>query len=101
MYILLEFCASSTRFQIENAFTAGYDPALELELAQRYTQRHLHDNVVDGSQDFQEPGSWINDLRRKEQDIIDSIVTGKEPGGYFMLLGPKVSITCFPLFKCG
>ncbi|EKM81121.1 hypothetical protein AGABI1DRAFT_127148 [Agaricus bisporus var. burnettii JB137-S8] len=77
--------------KIENAFTAGYDPALELELAQRYAQRHLHDNVVDGSQDFQEPGSWINDLRRKEQDIIDSIVTGKEPGGYFMLLGPKGS----------
>lgn len=30
-------------------------------------------------------------LRRKEQDIIDHIIHGHEPGHYFMLLGPKVS----------
>jgi len=33
----------------------------------------------------------IENLRRKEQNIIDHIVHGQESGHYFMLLGPKVS----------
>lgn len=94
LYILSESCTFLNCFQIENAFTAGYDPALELEHAQRYTQRSLDDSISDYSRDIYEPGPWTKDLRRKEQDLIDSIVTGKEPGRYFMLLGPKVGIFC-------
>lgn len=33
---------------------------------------------------------WTENLRRKEQDLIDRIMHGQEPGHYFVLLGPKV-----------
>ena len=35
-------------------------------------------------------GPWTQHLRRKEQDLVDSIVHGAETGHYYMFLGPKV-----------
>lgn len=75
--------------KIEDAFAAGYDPALEL--AKNHSVKPTRSGEVDaigiGSGE-DEP--WTQHLRRKEQDLIDSIVHGNEPGHYFMLLGPKV-----------
>lgn len=75
-------------FQIEDAFAAGYDPALEL--AKQHTKRPLIDDFEGESHEIYEAGPWTKDLRRKEQDFVDAVVHGKEPGHYFMLLGPKV-----------
>ncbi|KJA28908.1 hypothetical protein HYPSUDRAFT_128313 [Hypholoma sublateritium FD-334 SS-4] len=62
--------------KMEDAFAAGYDPALELA--------KLHTGQ-------QKPASIVGDSRveRKEQPTIDSIMKGEEPGHYYMLLGPK------------
>lgn len=40
--------------------------------------------------EYETDGPWTQHLRRKEQDWIDRIVQGHEPGHYFVLLGPKV-----------
>ena len=37
-----------------------------------------------------EDGPWTKHLRRREQDILDMIIHGREHGHYFMLLGAKV-----------
>ncbi|KAJ7072653.1 hypothetical protein C8F01DRAFT_1206138 [Mycena amicta] len=66
--------------KIENAFAPGYDPALELVTYQ---------NKPGAS--TPEDGPWTQHLRRKEQDRIDAIVHGEEPGHYFVLHGPKGS----------
>lgn len=70
--------------QIELAFEAGYDPALEL------AKSHTAKKAVEDSE-FEGDEPWTEHLRRKEQDTIDLIIQGEEPGHYFMLLGPKVS----------
>jgi hypothetical protein len=62
--------------KIEQAFEAGYDPALEV--AMQAKKRY-------GEDDHQ-----MLHLRRKEQDIVDKIVHGGEVGHYYMLLGSKV-----------
>ena len=33
---------------------------------------------------------WTEHFRRAEQDTIDRVVKGEEPGHYYVLLGPKV-----------
>ncbi|KAJ7502952.1 hypothetical protein B0H11DRAFT_612319 [Mycena galericulata] len=79
--------------KIEMAFTAGYDPALELATYQPNPSAGTlqpTEYPVDGL-DFDADGSWTQHLRRKEQDWIDAIVQGHEPGHYFVLLGPKGS----------
>ncbi|KAI0090743.1 hypothetical protein BDY19DRAFT_887226 [Irpex rosettiformis] len=75
--------------KIEDAFSAGYDPALEL--ATRAKRRQYVDP--------QDPENilllWDTDtprtehLRRKDQDRIDHILHGDEVGHYYLLLGPK------------
>jgi hypothetical protein len=80
----LRVCLDALTFnplQIEQAFEPGYDPALEL--AKSHTKRN-----EEPAYDADEP--WTEYLRRKEQDQIDDIVKGNEPGHYFLLLGPKV-----------
>ena len=77
-------------FQIEEAFPAGYEPALELYIRARCQE------------DFYWPldaeavpwGHWdaIPRLRRQDQDQIDRILHGEDVGYYFLLLGPKVSL---------
>ena len=37
-----------------------------------------------------EDDPFPQNLRRNEQDRVDRIIHGEEPGHYFMLLGPKV-----------
>ncbi|KAH7102268.1 hypothetical protein BKA62DRAFT_769970 [Auriculariales sp. MPI-PUGE-AT-0066] len=58
--------------KIEEAFAAGSDPALELAKfgAKKGTLEIEH-------------------LRRKEQDLLDSIIAGKKTGHYYVLLGSK------------
>lgn len=62
--------------QIEVAFQAGYDPALELATFKD----------KDGPEE-------VEHLRRREQDLIDKIVSGKAHGHYYVLLGPKVRLS--------
>ncbi|KAJ7209738.1 hypothetical protein GGX14DRAFT_535039 [Mycena pura] len=79
--------------KIENAFAPGYDPALELATYQSKPQGEgtLPNHPVDELElDFEVDGPSQH-LRRKEQDWIDAIIHGKEPGHYFVLLGPKGS----------
>ncbi|RDB25264.1 hypothetical protein Hypma_007594 [Hypsizygus marmoreus] len=74
--------------KIEDAFSAGYDPALEL--ATHQTKRPPPDGEATFVE-FDEEAPWTENLRRKEQDRIDRIIKGQEPGHYFVLLGPKGS----------
>ncbi|GLB37737.1 hypothetical protein LshimejAT787_0407880 [Lyophyllum shimeji] len=74
--------------KIEDAFAPGYDPALEL--ATHQTKRRPTEGES-GELVFDEDAPWTENLRRKEQDTIDRIVQGQEPGHYFVLLGPKGS----------
>lgn len=81
----------SNTLQIEKAFEAGYDPALELATHQN---KPANDPGIQGVEiDIDIP--WTEHLRRKEQDWIDHIVQGQETGHYFVLLGPKVRAICF------
>lgn len=79
----------SSGFQIEGAFAAGYDPALELATHMAQTKPTGEDL------DYDLDGPWTEHLRRKEQDMIDRIVHGGEHGHYFILLGPKVKKGAF------
>ncbi|GAA5922852.1 ATP-binding protein [Sporobolomyces koalae] len=60
--------------KMERAFTAGFDPALELALAAKFE--------ADGS-------IKKGRIRRKEQDYIDKVMNGEVTGEYLLLLGPK------------
>ncbi|KAF7351153.1 hypothetical protein MSAN_01678000 [Mycena sanguinolenta] len=75
--------------KIENAFAAGYDPALELATYQQKSPEGVRED--DPIDELDGDGPWTQHLRRKEQDWIDEIVQGREPGHYFVLLGPKGS----------
>lgn len=67
---------------MEIAFAKGYDPAIELS---------RHARTGRGVDDLKEGvTSEVENLRQKEQAVIDSIIQGKEPGHYFLLIGPKV-----------
>ncbi|KAG6861119.1 hypothetical protein C0995_003848 [Termitomyces sp. Mi166 len=76
--------------KIEDAFAAGYDPALEL--ATQQTKRLPSKDDAKGELgEFVDDAPWTENMRRKEQDAIDRIVQGQESGHYFVLLGPKGS----------
>ena len=79
--------------QMEKAFAAGYDPALELTKVHMPTEIDSNGRVIDDT--CSDHGPWTEYLRRKEQDAVDRIVHGRELGHYFMLLGPKVSAQFF------
>lgn len=68
---------------MEKAFAPGYDPALEI--AAHSKKRHVHGFASE------EEEHQLAHTRRKEQDLIDRIIEGKEVGHYYLLLGPKVS----------
>lgn len=67
---------------MEKAFSAGYDPALELASNKK--------QVVHPSDEIDEQSLYI---RRREQDLVDRIISGKETGHYWMFLGSKVSLS--------
>ncbi|EMD35604.1 hypothetical protein CERSUDRAFT_53542 [Gelatoporia subvermispora B] len=73
--------------KIERAFAPGYDAAFDRA---HYARK---DDVRRLSQAFSDSAEfpWTKHMRRKEQEYIDRIIQGKEPGLYFMLLGPKGS----------
>lgn len=81
-------------WQIELAFAAGYDPALELA-----NRAKKHDDPSNNTTTFEwdTDGPWIEHLRRNDQDQMDHIVNGQELGHYFLLLGPKVRM---PFSEC-
>ncbi|KAF9031203.1 hypothetical protein BDZ89DRAFT_1091397 [Hymenopellis radicata] len=66
--------------KIEKAFKAGYDPALELATCQTKGSQKDDASGIDEEMD---DIPWTEHLRRKEQDRIDHIVQGQEPGHYF------------------
>jgi len=72
---------------MEGAFAPGYDPALEL--ATHQTKKAPTGDEVD-EVEFDSDLPSTQHMRRREQDWIDRIVQGEEPGHYFVLLGPKV-----------
>jgi hypothetical protein len=75
--------------QMEKSFDAGYDPTLSLaNLRVDPKKANGTKTIIDDEFDPEEP--WTQHLRREEQDTIDAIIQGTEPGHYFMLLGPKV-----------
>lgn len=82
---------------MEQAFAAGYDPALEVAShGKKQVQEHEDDDLdldelaFDSSDGTEQQVTWTGDLRRREQDWIDRIVHGHEAGHYYVLLGPKV-----------
>ncbi|KAK7472470.1 hypothetical protein VKT23_000584 [Stygiomarasmius scandens] len=72
--------------KMELAFEPGYDPALEIA-TNIYKKRDRDESEVE----FEVEPPWTQHLRRREQDLIDRIVQGEEPGHYYVLLGPKGS----------
>ncbi|EJT96744.1 hypothetical protein DACRYDRAFT_92062 [Dacryopinax primogenitus] len=62
--------AHNVLYKIALAFSPGYDPALEL--ANHSAGIHPNGHV-----------------RRREQDLVDRIMSGEEKGHYYLLLGPK------------
>ncbi|KAI0767071.1 hypothetical protein C8Q74DRAFT_1203613 [Fomes fomentarius] len=76
-------------WKIEQAFAAGYDPALEL--AKGPHKKGASDIPSEDPLELEwgtdEP--WTQHLRRTEQNLIDRIIRGDEVGHYFILLGPK------------
>lgn len=78
---------------MEEAFSPGYDPALEL-VTHSTKMRHLAEREkqkrVDLGLDLEDSEPWTQYLRHKEQDVIDPIVKGAEVGHYYVFLGAKV-----------
>ena len=78
---------------MEDAFSAGYDPVLEIA-THSATMRHLEEQRErsDLELEIEDSEPWTEHLRRKEQDVIDLIVKGEEAGHYYVLLGAKVVV---------
>lgn len=78
---------------MEDAFSAGYDPALELATHPAKVEHRAEQERQDRADlelDIDDSEPWTQHLRRKEQDAIDLIVGGREVGHYYVLLGAKV-----------
>jgi len=84
---------------MEEAFSPGYDPALEL-VAHAARMQHLAEQEklerVDLELDLEDPEPRTQDPKRKDQDVIDKIVKGLEGGRYYVLLGAKVMLNTWP-----
>lgn len=71
------------------AFLPGYDPALELA-----NHGRMGKGIEDG---YISETAVENHMRRREQDLVDRIIQGEEPGHYFFLMGPKVRFFAYPV----
>jgi len=72
---------------MEQAFAPGYDPALEIARASDEEKG----SDVGYSEDWAAvPSDRSQHLRRKEQDLVDCIISGTEVGRYYLLIGSKV-----------
>ena len=79
---------------MQDAFNAGYDPALELATHSAKMQHRAKQGQrerPDLELEIEDSEPWTQHLRRKEQDVIDLIVKGEEAGHYYVLLGAKVT----------
>lgn len=76
-----------------DAFSPGYDPALELAGHSVKGRRQVGEDGQrpDLELEIGDPEPWTQYLRRREQDVIDLIVKGEETGHYYVLLGAKVT----------
>ncbi|RXW23201.1 hypothetical protein EST38_g2618 [Candolleomyces aberdarensis] len=92
--VYLRWYKANVLDKIELAFEAGYDPALEL------AQFHTSKKAASEDSEFEGDEPWTEHLRRKEQDTIDHIIRGEEPGHYFMFLGPKGCGKGTMIFDC-
>ncbi|KAG8739061.1 hypothetical protein FRC10_006218 [Ceratobasidium sp. 414] len=87
--------------KIEAAFEPGYDPALELanhpgrggevdEDGQSARRSDVGSEIdidcTTGKRGYPQSGRH---MQRKEQEVVDSIMEGKEAGHYYLFLGPK------------
>lgn len=81
-------------WQIELAFSAGYDPALELANRSHAKLQRAKQGKDVRPEEHEDSADWWDapPLRRDDQDLFDDIVSGHEAGRYFMILGPKVRI---------
>jgi len=87
---------------MEEAFSPGYDPALELATHSAKTRHRAgqgEQERPDLELEIEDSEPWTEHLRRKEQDVIDLIVKGEEVGHYYVLLGAKVA--SYPSPACG
>lgn len=69
------------------AFRAGYDPALAVvKFGKTRNASHtlLSPSIKEGIE---------TRLRRKEEDFVNRIISGKERGHYYLILGPKVLVS--------
>ena len=78
---------------MEDAFSPGYNPALELAVHSAKSRRGVEQDRrrPDLELEIGDPEPWTQYLRRKEQDVIDLIVKGEETGHYYVFLGAKVT----------
>ena len=87
---------------MEEAFSPGYDPALEL-VTHSIKMQHLAERGkqerADLRLDLEDSNSRPRHPKHKKQDAIDLIVKGVEVGRYYVLLGAKVMSKCSP--SCG
>ena len=92
--IFLNFETLSTQPQMEGAFAAGYDPALEVGKLHHKKHPHhpgsLFEHEMQESDDPSDPHSHPHtNIVRKEQQTVDGIVKGENVGNYWILMGPK------------
>ncbi|QRV73664.1 hypothetical protein RhiJN_01678 [Ceratobasidium sp. AG-Ba] len=78
----VEWYNANVLYKIELAFAPGYNPALELA-----NQPGRHGEVdEDGQRSYPKSNQH---MKRKEQEILDSTMEGKEAGRYYLFAGPK------------
>lgn len=80
---------------MEKAFEPGADPALTL--ANQGIKSEHHNTALTTYEEELESLGNVSSVRRQEQDLIDSMIHGKEHGHYFLVMGPKVSPRTPPL----
>jgi len=78
------------RPQMEGAFAAGYDPALEVgKLHHRKHSKHHAESVFEHEMQEGEDELPHPEFVRKEQELVDAIVRGENVGNYWILMGAK------------
>lgn len=83
----------STQPQMEGAFAAGYDPALEVGKLHHKKHPHHPGSLFEHEMQETDPSDPHDhphtNIVRKEQQTVDGIVKGENVGNYWILMGPK------------
>lgn len=96
--------AQESDLQMEGAFAAGYDPALEIGKLRHNHLHHHHkhhsqtpapspsvgpgDDDAEAEEEEEEPVP--THIKRHEQARVNRIVSGEEVGSYWLMIGSKV-----------